>query len=174
MKQLIGRNNTTGSRERIYESEDAIDVESNDQYELARKSVLFEDIVLITYHREIGWPFVLAQTALLVMVIFVAGAVYSAGRDTKVAAIILMFAIPSVVALIVRFSLQVDVITIFGRRARATIRFSFRKRRARELYGRLCARTRQVQREIEAANREAEPAPEPIDAALLPPSDDIV
>lgn len=170
-KQLIGRNNTAAVRERIYESEDAIEVESNDQYELTRKSVLFEDIVMITYHRELGWPFVLAQTALLVMVLLVAGVTYGSGADVKVAAVIAMFAIPSLIALILRLSLQVDVVTIFGRRARAAIRFSFRKRRARELYGRLCARTRQVQREIEQTNRLAEPAqpPEELDPSLLPP-----
>ena len=76
------------------------------------------------------------------------------------AAIIASFALPSVIAILVRMAYQVDVISIFGRRSRATLRFSFRKRRAREIYGRLCARTRQTQKEIEEANREPE-APRP-------------
>jgi len=159
-RTLLGRNIGFGLRENVYETDDGIEVSATDQYELSRKRVLFEDIVLITYHRELGWAFLSAQTLIAVIFIAVAAVTYAAKGGVIAAAIIASFALPSVIAILVRMAYQVDVISIFGRRSRATLRFSFRKRRAREIYGRLCARTRQTQKEIEEANREPE-APRP-------------
>jgi len=145
-KTLIGKDNGLATRGRVYETEDAIVAETSDQYELSRKSVLFEDILLITYHREIGWTFIVVQSVVIFFVLLVAGITYAANGPFLSVAIIAAFAIPSIIALIVRLIFKVDVISIFGRRSRAAIRFSFRKKHARELYGRLCYRTRQKQR----------------------------
>jgi hypothetical protein len=160
VKTLIGKDNGLATRGRVYETDDAIVAETTDQYELSRKSVLFEDILLITYHREIGWAFVVVQSVVIFFVLLVAGITYAANGPLLSAAIIAAFAIPSIIALIVRLILKVDVISIFGRRSRAAIRFSFRKKRARELYGRLCYRTRQKQRVPEEITPEITPQPE--------------
>jgi membrane protein implicated in regulation of membrane protease activity len=155
-RTLIGRNFGFGTRERVFESEDAIEVDATDQYELSRKRVLFEDVALITYHREYGWAFLSVQTFVAIVFLAIAEVTYAAGGGWIPAMIISVFALPSIVAIFLRVTLQVDVISIFGRRSRATIRFSFQKKKARELYGRLCHRTRQMQKQIEDANREIE------------------
>jgi len=157
-KTLIGTDNGLASRGRVYETDDAIVAETTDQYELSRKSVLFEDVLLITYHREIGWPFVVVQSVVIFFVLLVAGVTYAANGPSKVVAIIAAFAAPSLIALTVRLIFKVDVISIFGRRSRAAIRFSFRKKRAREVYGRLCYRTRQKQRIPEEVTPQPESA----------------
>lgn len=157
-KTLIGRDNGLASSGRVYETDDAIVAETSDQYELSRKSVLFEDILLITYHREIGWTFVVVQSVIIFFILLVAGITYASNGPSRVVAIMAAFAIPSVLALIVRLIFKVDVISIFGRRSRAAIRFSFRKKRARELYGRLCYRTRQKQRVPEEVTPQPESA----------------
>ena len=41
-----------------------------------------------------------------------------------------------------------DRVCVFGRRSKAVMRFAFRKRRAREVYGRICSRALEVQRAI--------------------------
>ena len=160
-KTLVGTNKGLVTRERVFETDDAIVVESTDQYELSRKSVLFEDVLLITYHREIGWPFILVQSAVIFFVLMVAAITYTATGPLSVVAIMSAFAIPSIVAVTVRAIFKVDVISIFGRRSRAAIRFSFRKKRAREVYGRLCFLTRQKQRVPEEVTPQPEPQPEP-------------
>ena len=157
-KTLIGTDNGLASRGRVYETDDAIVAETTDQYELSRKSVLFEDVLLITYHREIGWTFVVVQSVIIFFVLLVAGVTYASNGPSQVVAIIAAFAAPSAVALTVRLIFKVDVISIFGRRSRAAIRFSFRKKRAREVYGRLCYRTRQKQRIPEEVTPQPESA----------------
>jgi hypothetical protein len=170
----LGRNFGIGTRELVYESDDAIEVESSDHYELSRKRVLFEDIALITYHREFGWAFLSANIFVAVIFLAIAEVTYAGGGGWIAAAIISAFAVPSIIAIFLRLTYRVDVISIFGKRSRATVRFSFKKQKAREIYGRLCHRTRQVQKNIEESNRliaEAEKPPiEPaIDPSLLPP-----
>jgi len=145
-RTLLGTESGIASRQRVYETDDGIVVESTDQYELSRKSVLFEDVVLITYHREIGWLYVLVLAALTLAFSGIAATAYASGAPLKVTAIIAAIAAPILIALIIRLVMKVDVVSVFGRRSRAAIHFSFRKRRARELYGRLCYRTRQAQR----------------------------
>jgi len=149
----IGRNFAFGIRERIFESDDAIEVDTSDHYELARKRVLFEDVALITYHREYGWTFLTGQIVLAFVFFIIGGFTYVGGGGWIATSIILAFAVPSTIAIFLRLIYRVDVISIFGKRSRATIRFSFKKKQARELYGRLCHRTRQVQTNIEESNR---------------------
>jgi hypothetical protein len=145
-RTLLGTESGVATRQRMYETDDGIIVESTDQYELTRKSVLFEDIVLITYHREIGWLYVLLLTVLASAFLAIAAVSYASGAPLQAAAIIAAVSTPFVIAIAVRLVMKVDVVSIFGRRSHAAIHFSFRKQRARELYGRLCARTRQAQR----------------------------
>ena len=58
---------------------------------------------------------------------------------------------PFWLAFALRLIFRVDAVTVFGRRTKAVMRFSFRKRRAREVFGWVCERTREKQ---------AQPAPE--------------
>jgi hypothetical protein len=145
----IGRNTALGTRERIFETDDAIEVDSTDQYEVSQKRVLFEDIVLVTWHRELGWGYLAAHAFVLTVFIVIAMIVVAGGGGAVGATVVALFGLPSFVAILIRSIFQVDVVSIFGRRSRAKIRFFFRKKRARELYGRICYKTRQIQREVE-------------------------
>jgi len=151
-RKLLGRNISIGSREAIYESDDAIEIDATDQYELAHKRVLFEDVVLVTYHREIGWMYIALHGVVVVIFLAIAATTAAAQGGLVPSAIISAFAVPSIVLILLRAIFQVDVISIYGRRSRAQVRFLFRKQRARELYGRICARSRQIQRQIEQEN----------------------
>lgn len=145
-RTLLGTESGIASRQRVFETDDGIIIESTDQYELSRKSVLFEDVVLVTYHREIGWTYVLVLGAIAFIFLAVAGTSYASGAPLPVAGTIAAIASPFLIAIAVRLVLKVDVISIFGRRSRAAIHFAFKKQRARELYGRICFQTRQAQR----------------------------
>ena len=170
-RKALGRNNTIGSRERVFETDEGIEIESTDQYELSRKRVLFEDVMLVTIHRELGWAYLLTNGALTLVFLGITMMTYFASSRDLTALFLIIFALPSTIAIIIRLAFQVNVVSIFGRRSRAKVRFNFSQQRARELYGHLCARTRQVQREIEEANvipESAESLPQPFPA---PPPD---
>ena len=62
-----------------------------------------------------------------------------------------------------------DVVTVFGRRSKAVLRFgSFRKQRAREVYGHVCAAVRRGQSAI--VTQEA-PAPALPPDVPMPPTE---
>lgn len=145
-RTLIGTESGIGARQRVYETADGIIVESTDQYEVSRKSVLFEDVVLVTYHREIGWTYVLVLSTIEFVFLAIAGVSYASGAPLAVAGTIAAIALPILIAVFLRLIMKVDVVSVFGRRSRAAIHFPFRKQRARELYGRICHLTRQAQR----------------------------
>jgi hypothetical protein len=67
---------------------------------------------------------------------------------------------------VIRLTLQLDFVTVFGRRSKAVMRFVARKRRAREVYGRICSRTTEVQRAMAEPERAA---PVAIEEPPLPP-----
>ena len=167
-RTLLGRNTMVASRMAVYESADGLDVESTEQYEVSRRRVLFEDVVLITFHRETGWAFVLINAFIAFVFFLIGGSIFGANAPPLVALIFAMIGVPSLIFILLRLAMKVDVVTVFGRRSRAVIRFPYRKQRAREVYGRLCARTRQVQEQIATENAGFE-APPPGEAPPLPP-----
>jgi hypothetical protein len=57
-----------------------------------------------------------------------------------------ILALPFLIACVVRLVLKLDFVSVFGRRSKAVMRFSLRKRRAREVCGRICSRALEVQR----------------------------
>jgi hypothetical protein len=77
-----------------------------------------------------------------------------------------LLALPFLIALIVRLVLKLDFVTVFGRRSKAVMRFAIKKRRAREVYGHICARAREVQRSMEPPPA----APVPVEEPPLPPA----
>ncbi|HEV7922296.1 MAG TPA: hypothetical protein VGR02_16035, partial [Thermoanaerobaculia bacterium] len=147
-RRLVGKFTTAVSREMVWETPDGLEIETRDQYDVSRKAVLFEDVMLVTYHRQFGLMFfflnglgmaffIMMMTILMSMKENVAGAVFG------------LLAVPFLVAMAVRAILKVDVVTVFGRRSKASMHFSFRKQRARQVYGSICSKVRQVHRQLE-------------------------
>jgi len=102
----------------------------------------------------------------------IAGSIFASNASLVAALIFAAIGTPSLVLLLSRLITKVDVVTVFGRRSKAVIRFPGKKRRAREVYGRICARVRQVQQQLAAENPEpgpATPAPPESFAPPMPP-----
>jgi hypothetical protein len=69
---------------------------------------------------------------------------------------------------ILRLILGVDIVTVFGRRSRAAVRYGFRKAFARQVFENICARTAAAQQRRAEEIAASEPPPPPIaDEALL-------
>src|ERR1051326_480522 len=65
---LIGRNNDFATRQIVYRTPVGIEVDELDHFEVVRKRVFYDDVLLVTYHREQSWGFiVLAAIVALLM-----------------------------------------------------------------------------------------------------------
>ncbi|HET8798601.1 MAG TPA: hypothetical protein VFO89_12995 [Thermoanaerobaculia bacterium] len=167
-RKRLSRWASISTREVAYQTVDGIEVDSSEQFELIRRRVLFEDVRLVTYHRQRGVLFPLLNGLFVLFCFAMAALVGSIGDDGWIGALVFIaIGMPSLIALVLRLIYGVDVITVFGRRSRVSIRFSFRKQRAREVYGTLCAAARNAQRVRETAPQEA-PPPLPADVPMPP------
>jgi hypothetical protein len=160
-RKLLGRWNGVATRQAIYEVADGLEVDEVDNFETQRRRVLYEDVLYVTHHREVGVAFPVV-TACLALSFFFGGAVTYANGSTPGALIVAAFGLPFAAASIVRMLFGVDIVTIFGRRSRARIRYAFSKKKARQVYGQICARVRQAQAQVARELREQE-------AAIPPP-----
>jgi hypothetical protein len=157
-RKLLGRNAGVMLREAVYETADAIECEAREGYEVTRKRVLFEEVLLVTIHREAGTLYVITMAAVTVIFAGVALDFQLWARVPGVAISFGILAVPFLIGCVVRLVLKLDYVCVFGRRSKAVMRFSLRKRRAREVYGRICSRALEVQRAM--VEREPEPATE--------------
>ena len=152
-----------------------LEVESIENYEVIRRRVLFEDVLLITFHREMGFWFILLNGLAGAFFLFIGVVVVRTqlrGNMWAYLAPWLVMAFPFLLFAALRAILGVEVISIFGRRSKAQIRFTFRKRRAREVYGRILARVRQAQKAL--ASEVAESAVTAMPEVPMPPTESLL
>ncbi len=146
-RKVLGRSRSLGSRATIYQGTDALEIEVSEQYEVIEKRVLFDDVLMVTLHREKG-VFYLILTALMALLLLGMAILFvSVNFDAWPAAVFFgILGLPALIAFLTRLLLGVDVVTVFGRRSKTDLRFALRKQRAREAYGTICAVVRNAQR----------------------------
>jgi uncharacterized integral membrane protein len=162
-RKVLGRSRSIGSRATIYQGADGLEIEVTEQYDIVEKRVLFDDVLMVTIHREKG-VFYLILTALMALFFLGIGIlIVSVNVNAWPAAIIFgAFGLPALIAFLTRLLLGVDVVTVFGRRSKTDLRFALRKQRARETYGTICAAVRNAQRRAgEVADRTLDVSSQP-------------
>jgi uncharacterized integral membrane protein len=146
-RKLLGRSRSFGSRATIYQGTDALEIEVNERYEIVEKRVLFDDVLMVTLHREKGIFYLILTALIALFFLGIAILIVSINVDAWPAAVIFaIFGLPSLIAFLTRLLLGVDVVTVFGRRSKTDLRFALRKQRARAAYGTICAAVRNAQR----------------------------
>jgi uncharacterized integral membrane protein len=144
---MLGKSRTLGSRAIIYQGVDALEIEVNEQYEVVEKRVLYDDVLMVTIHREKGAIYLTVTALIALFFLGIAILIVSVNVDAWPAAIVFAaFGLPALIAFLVRLLLGVDIVTVFGRRSKTDLRFALRKQRAREVYGTICAAVRNAQR----------------------------
>jgi hypothetical protein len=133
-RSLIGKRNGVSSRQRIYQSAEAIEVDELEGYDVTQRRVFFDDIVLVTYHQFVGWPFLVLMGFLLTVSVLFTFAAFEVGGWVPGLVVFSISALPCLIAIILRLVLRVDAVTVYGKRTRVQIPFWFRKQQARELY----------------------------------------
>jgi hypothetical protein len=149
-RKRIGKWASAVAREAVYQTPEGIEVETNEHYEVTTRRVFFEDVQLVTYHREYGKLYLtltgIFALGFTILVIFLA----NLPNQAWVIAIMMgIFGAPFVIAFLLRLIFGVDVVTVFGRRSKAAIRFKYRKKRARVIYGQICSAVSAAQRRRE-------------------------
>ena len=153
-RRLMARSSGLVSRQRVYQIPDGLEVDEIDHYEVRRSRVLFDDVILVTWHRHRGFWF------LFVIGMFAAALAASAFLIGRTEAGIgwIFFACtggPLLLVFILRLVIGIDEVNVYSRRSQARLRFFFRKARARALMG-----------EITATVRRRQEAPKPPDATV--------
>ncbi len=135
-------------------------------YDVTRRRVLFDEVFLVTHHREVGWAFVVTMLDALTFVGFFT--VIIAIVDFKYGvAPALFLVLPLRRPRGLRLVLRVDVVTVHGPRTRARIPFWFQKDRAREVF-RLVARLAREHQDRRARTQGARSGPPPAPPAAGP------
>lgn len=151
-RKLLGKSRTIGSRAEIYQVDDGLVIEASEQYDVVQRRVLFDDVLMVTIHREKGALYLAGTGVIALFFLGIALLILSISIDAWPAALIFaLFGTPALLAFLLRLFLGIDIVTIFGRRSKATIRFALRKQRAREAYGSICAAVRNAHRKATGA-----------------------
>lgn len=146
-RPLICRTGELFSRDTVHQSAEGLDVSSSRGFALHERRLLFDDVQLVTLHGDRGLWYLLVTG--IFGALFVAFAIFIAAVNTDMWPVALPFFLmgaPAVIAFLIRLSVGREIVTIHGRRSKAILRFSgLRKRRAREVYGQVCALVRRAQ-----------------------------
>jgi hypothetical protein len=146
-RKLLAKSRMAFSNQSVFQTAEGLDIESNEQYEIVERRVLFDDVLLVTIHREKGVPYLVVTGLFSLFFVGLALLILSINVDAwSAAAVFGIMGSPVLLAFLIRLFLGVDVITVFGRRSKAELRFALRKKRAREVYGTICAAVRSAHR----------------------------
>lgn len=143
-RTLLGRSSTLSSQRKVYRARDAVEMEEIEGYDVVRKRVLLDEVLLVTLHRAIGWAFVVAMLVLALLFGLIGLGVAASDRTAGLA-VGGATVVPLLALLALRLVLGVEVVTVFGKRTKAEIHFWFRKRRAREVFSLVCRLARERQ-----------------------------
>jgi len=155
-RTLLGKTSGLSSFSRVYRTADAVEVDEIEGTDVTRRRVLLEEVLLVTHHREYGTAFVVTMLAVLT----VSGGISALAATAELSVGVALFAfsgLPALLALAFRLALGLDVVTVFGRRTRATLHFPVRKERGREVFRLLCRLARERQERLARERARARP-----------------
>jgi hypothetical protein len=164
----IGRFTDIATRQIVYQTSDALEIDEIDQFEVARRRVYFDDILLVTIHSRVGIAFVVTMAIFFLLLIAIA-AVFQSNHLNTPAMWFAGASAPFLLALFTRVLLKQDVITVYGRRSKAAMRFTFRKAYARAKFAEICSLARRTQDRIAAEKAALEPPPVAMADVPMPP-----
>jgi len=171
-RRFLGRTHTLTERVRTYWTDEALEVDLADHYEIRRRRVFFDEILLVTLHSRRGVLASLIPLLLAILFALVALGVSDSGSEVSLpfwALAALFFAVAVVAA-----AVPVWVVTVYGKRTRARMHFRMRQGKARSVYAEICRAANDAQRAVAsrlvAETPEAPPLPLSDSEVPLPPT----
>jgi hypothetical protein len=157
-REYLGSLAAWNERQRIYRTADALEVDASNRYEIVRRRVFYDEVLLATLHREPGGgpgPWRLLVVALGLGLI---GLAFGEAPEWRTGIWVTagLFGLAGLAGLV----LPSWIVTVFGKRARVQIRYRLREAKARSVYEDLCraAAAAQAPAALEAG---PPPLPEP-------------
>jgi hypothetical protein len=153
-REKLGRRAAFSHREYVYATSDCFEIDEVDGYDVTRKRVFYDDVVLVTRHRIVPWALIVLCSLLTLLGGLVAFSLR--GAENRVAgftAFVMTLALLTLTVLLV--AVGGDAVTVQGKRTQARMDFVLRRGRAIEVYRRACrlARERQQRQARQAAAR---------------------
>lgn len=163
-RRYLGRAQSLAERVRTYWTDEALEVDQVDNYEIRRRRVFFDEILLVTLHTTRG--FLLSILPLFMGLLFAALALAASAEPA--ASTVFWIAAAAFIAFAVGAALvPIWVVTVYGKRTRARMHFRLRQAKARAIYADICRAAAEAQNAL--ARRLAADAPEPPSPPTLPP-----
>lgn len=155
-RRYLGRAHSLSERVRTYWTDEALEVDRVDNYEIRRRRVFFDEILLVTLHATRGVLVSILPVCMALLFTVMALAASDEPAASQVfwigAALFIAFAVGVAI-------LPVWVVTVYGKRTRARMHFRMRQTKARQVYAEICRAAADAQRAL--ALRLAAEAPEP-------------
>jgi hypothetical protein len=145
---FLGRDASWAERVRVYRTDEALEVAYISTFDVSLRRLFFDEVQLVTLHRARGsrtlWLLIVlsALCALGTLIAWSTPEIFSG----FVTVTVIVFAWTLFTALI-----PSSIVTAYGGRGRARIRFLYRPEKARRVYDDLCRRVGEVQGRIAAA-----------------------
>jgi len=159
-RRLLGKAHSLAERVRTYWTDEALEVDEVDHYEIRRRRVFFDEILLVTLHSKRGsmlaWvPGLFAIfTALMAAVAFVS--------EPAVGRVFGFITLGLLALMVIALLLPNWVVTVFGKRTRGRMFFQMRQGKAREVYAAICRAASDAQRSLALRLAAEAPPPEPL------------
>jgi hypothetical protein len=162
---FVARDAAWMERVRVYRTDEALEVAHISYFDVSLTRVFFDEVRLVTLHRSYGgrplWLLIVV-TALFGLSTLAANSVPEL-YYTFFGVTLALAALTLITALLPRW-----MVTVFGKRARARMRFPYRAAKARRVYDDLCRQVAEVQGRAAAAAASAAAAePWPLAPASL-------
>jgi hypothetical protein len=145
-REKLGSRSRFSHREHVYRARDCFEVDEVEGYDVTRKRVFYDDVVLVTRHRFVPW----AQAILLLVVGGLLGLLALGLRSEARTASFVLFLLTMALLLVVvlLFSVGGVAVTVQGKRTQARMDFVLRPRRAADVYARACRLVRERQARV--------------------------
>jgi hypothetical protein len=154
-RERLGGRRRFAYRETVYRARDAFEIDEIEGYDVTRKRVFFDDVVLVTRHRFTPWGNAIGLMVLAGMLGLLALALTAASVNVAIG-VTLLGVLPSIAALVAVLVIGGHAVTIQGKRTQARLDFVLRPGRADEVFALACRLTRERQQRLarEAAARQ--------------------
>lgn len=167
-RRFLGKARTVSDRVRTYWTDEALEVDQADHFEIRRRRVFFDEILLVTLHSTRGLLISLLPFSFALLFTIAAMAAADEPSASKFFWLLTAFFVAAAVALAF---IPIWVVTVYGRRTRARMHFRLRQGKARRIYAEICRAAADAQRAL--SQRLAAQAPEPLPQPLPLPDEDL-
>jgi len=143
-RRLVVKARRLAGQLRVYATNEALEFDDFAQGELRRRRMFYDEVLLVTRHGSVGWPFLGACGALIALLAMPAVAL---ARQQPGDALILFGLLdgPLLLAVLVQLIRGSHTVTVWGKRSRARIPLGIRAGRARMVFAELCKLVREKQ-----------------------------